>query len=86
MSEILGNFLGGQKGMGQADDVPATINGETPAALSEGEFVIPADVVSALGDGNTKAGAAILQQMVDEIRKSKTGSSEQPKRMEEIVQ
>ena len=81
MKEMIGKFVGGQVGMGQADDVPASIDGKTPAALSEGEFVIPADVVSALGDGNTKAGASILQQLVDEVRTSKTGSAEQPPQM-----
>jgi len=45
---------------GQADDVPAM--------LSEGEFVIPADVVSMLGDGSTKAGSSALTQMMHEIR------------------
>jgi hypothetical protein len=51
-----------------------------PAALSEGEFVIPADVVAALGEGSSDAGARILQQMIDEIRQ---GASQQ---MEEKAQ
>ena len=45
--------------------------GDQPAALSEGEYVIPADVVSMLGDGNTDAGVKILDGMVEQIRKSK---------------
>ena len=49
---------------GMADEVPATINGKQPAALSDGEFVIPADVVSHLGNGNSDAGAKILEQMM----------------------
>ena len=78
MKDMIGKLVGGQTGMGQADDVPASIDGQTPAALSEGEFVIPADVVSAIGDGNTQAGASILQQLVDGVRTSKTGTAEQP--------
>jgi len=86
MKQMIGELVGGQAGMGQADDVPASIDGKTPAALSEGEFVIPADVVAHLGDGNTEAGAAVLQGMVDEIRASKTGTSEQPPQMGELTQ
>jgi hypothetical protein len=50
---------------GQADNIQAM--------LSEGEFVIPADVVSALGDGNTKAGASALHQMMKNVRKRARG-------------
>ena len=64
-------------GRGMADDVPAHIDGKQKAALSSGEFVIPADVVSMLGDGNTKAGAKELQMMIARIRQTKTGSAEQ---------
>jgi hypothetical protein len=82
MSEMLKELLGGslfsQEGMGVADDVPAIIDGEVPAALSEGEFILPADVVSHLGDGNTEAGAKILQKLIDDIRVVKTGNAEQP--------
>jgi hypothetical protein len=42
-----------------ADKVPATIDGTQEARLSDGEFVIPADVVSHLGNGNSNAGAKI---------------------------
>ena len=45
---------------GMADKVPANIDGKRPAALSDGEFVIPADVVSHLGNGNSNAGAKVL--------------------------
>lgn len=56
---------------GMKDDIPATIDGVQPAALSEGEYVIPADVVSLLGDGNSDAGAKILEQFVKAVRKNK---------------
>ena len=45
---------------GMADQVPASIDNSRPAALSDGEFVIPADVVSHLGNGNSNAGAKRL--------------------------
>jgi hypothetical protein len=71
-------------GGGLADKVPAMIDGVAPAALSEGEFVIPADVVSMLGDGSSEAGARILQTMVDKIRKVKStaGAKQAPALMD----
>lgn len=64
---------------GMADEVPAVIEGEQPAALSDGEFVIPADVVSHLGNGNTDAGVKVLEDMMDRIRKARTGREVQAK-------
>lgn len=64
---------------GMADEVPAVIEGEQPAALSDGEFVIPADVVSGLGNGNTEAGVKVLEDMMDRIRKARTGREAQAK-------
>lgn len=66
---------------GQADTVNAVIDGSQPAALSSGEFVMPADVVSHLGDGNTDAGADQLHQLIHKIRMLKTGSPGQPKKI-----
>jgi hypothetical protein len=40
-----------------SDSIPATIEGKQPARLADGEFVVPADVVSHLGNGSSKAGA-----------------------------
>lgn len=60
-------------GGGLADLVAAEVEGEEPAALSEGEFVIPADVVAMLGDGSSEAGGRILQSLIDKIRGSKQG-------------
>jgi hypothetical protein len=71
-----GYYLGGRTD-GMADKVPARINNQQPAALSDGEFVIPADVVSHLGNGNSNAGADVLYSMMDRIRKDRTGRSTQ---------
>lgn len=75
-----GMYLGGSTD-GMADQIPATIDNTQPAALSDGEFVIPADVVSHLGNGNSDAGAKQLYGMMDRIRKARTGSTEQGKQI-----
>ena len=64
-------------GDGMSDDIPATIGGRQKAALSDGEFVIPADVVSHLGNGSSRAGAKKLYSMMDNIRKARTGKKRQ---------
>jgi len=71
-----GYYLGGPTD-GMADLVPATIDGNQPAALSDGEFVIPADVVSHLGNGNSEAGAQQLYSMMDRVRTERTGTTKQ---------
>jgi hypothetical protein len=73
-----GRYLQG-KTDGMADEIPSSIDGEQPAALSHGEFVIPADVVSHLGNGNSDAGAQKLYEMMDRIRQARTGTKEQGK-------
>ena len=65
-------------GDGMSDDIPAVIGGEQPAALSPGEFVVPADVVSDMGNGSSRAGARQLYSMMDRVRKARGGSVEQP--------
>lgn len=65
-------------GDGMSDSVPAMIDGAQPAAMATGEFVIPADVVSALGNGDNDAGAQVLQQMIARVRQAKTGRTQQP--------
>ena len=75
-----GMYLGGPTD-GMADRIPATINNQQPAALSDGEFVVPADVVSHLGNGNSDAGAKQLYGMMDRVRKARTGSTEQGKQI-----
>ena len=71
-----GYYLGGATD-GMADQIPATIDNSQPAALSDGEFVVPADVVSHLGNGNSTAGATQLHGMMDKVRQARTGSTEQ---------
>lgn len=69
---------------GMSDSVPAQIEGQQPAALSEGEFVVPADAVSGLGNGSTEAGAKTLQQMIDRVRQARTGTAKQAKQVEPV--
>ena len=64
-------------GDGMSDSIPASIAGKQPARLADGEFVVPADVVSHLGNGSTDAGAKKLYGMMDRIRKARTGKKKQ---------
>ena len=73
-------FLSGG-GDGMSDDIPATINGNQPARLADGEFVIPADVVSHIGNGSSKAGAKQLYSMMNKVRKARTGNPKQGKQI-----
>jgi len=65
-------------GDGMSDDIMTSISGQQAAALSPGEFVVPADVVSDMGNGDTGAGAKQLYAMMDRVRKARGGSIEQP--------
>tara|TARA_R100001463_G_scaffold29232_1_gene66551 strand:- start:3696 stop:4391 length:696 start_codon:yes stop_codon:yes gene_type:complete len=73
-----GKYLNGATD-GMADKVPANIDGVQEARLSDGEFVIPADVVSHLGNGNSDAGAKVLKDMMARVRKARTGNTKQGK-------
>jgi hypothetical protein len=64
-------------GDGMSDNIPATIGGKQPARLADGEFVVPADVVSHLGNGSTDAGAKKLHGMMDKVRMDRTGKKKQ---------
>ena len=82
MHSHLGGYSDGGRmlkgpGDGMSDDIPATISGRQPARLADGEFVIPADVVSHLGNGSTDAGAKKLYSMMAKIRKARTGKKKQ---------
>ena len=68
-------FAGSSDGM--ADLLPANIDGQQEARLSDGEFVMPADVVSHLGNGNSNAGADVLYNMMDRVRQARTGTEQQ---------
>jgi hypothetical protein len=64
-------------GDGMSDNIPATIGNRQPARLADGEFVVPADVVSGLGNGSTEAGAKKLHGMMDKVRVGRTGKKKQ---------
>jgi hypothetical protein len=88
MQSSLGGYAAGGNprllkgpGDGMSDNIPATINGRQPARLADGEFVIPADVVSHLGNGSTEAGAKHLHAMMDKVRKARTGNPKQGKQI-----
>jgi len=66
---------------GMADKINTDIDGKQAAKLSHGEFVIPADVVSHLGNGNSKAGADVLYKMMDRVRHARTGNKKQGKQI-----
>ena len=88
MQSSLGGYAAGGNprllkgpGDGMSDNIPATINGRQPARLADGEFVIPADVVSHLGNGSTDAGAKQLHAMMDKVRSARTGNKKQGKQI-----
>ena len=68
-------------GDGMSDDIPASIAGSQPARLANEEFVIPADVVSHLGNGSSEAGAKVLYAMMERVRKARTGNPKQGKQI-----
>ena len=65
-------------GDGMDDMVPAKLEGQDDVLLSDGEFIVPADVVSGLGNGSSKAGSDRLYDMMDRVRQMRTGTTEQP--------
>jgi hypothetical protein len=64
-------------GDGMSDSIRANIDGKQEARLADGEFVVPADVVSHLGNGSSNAGARKLYSMMDRVRRSRTGKTRQ---------
>ena len=69
-----GGYLETGMGDGISDEIPGSIGGQQDVMLSENEFVIPADVVSGLGNGSSDAGAEQLYNMMDRVRKARTGT------------
>ena len=65
-------------GDGMDDMVPAKLEGEQDVLLSDGEFIVPADVVSGIGNGSSEAGSQRLYDMMDRVRQLRTGMTEQP--------
>ena len=76
-----GHLLKGP-GDGMSDDIPATIADKQPARLANEEFVIPADVVSHLGNGSSESGAKVLYDMMAKVRKARTGNPKQGKQID----
>jgi hypothetical protein len=68
-------------GTGLSDNIPAQIGARQPARLADGEFVIPADVVSAMGGGSTDAGAKKFYAMLDRVRQKAHGSKKQVRKI-----
>ena len=64
-------------GDGMSDSIPASIQGKQPARLADNEFVVPADVVSHLGNGSSDAGAKKLYAMMNKVRQARTGKAKQ---------
>jgi hypothetical protein len=58
-------------GDGVSDSIPAQIGNKQPARLADGEFVVPARIVSELGNGSTEAGAKQLYKMLDRVQKAR---------------
>ena len=69
------------RGGGMDDMIPGMIGDQQPVAVSPGEYIVPADVVSGLGDGSTDAGVKELDQMLDRVRMERTGMTNQPRPM-----
>jgi hypothetical protein len=75
-----GRYLSGP-GDGMSDNIKANIEGKQEARLADGEFVIPADVVSHIGNGSSNAGAKKLHAMMERIRHARTGNPKQGKQI-----
>jgi hypothetical protein len=72
-------------GGGMDDEVMGMIGNQQGVAVSPGEYIIPADVVSSLGDGSSDAGADKLDRMLDDVRMAKTGRTIQPGKIDDRV-
>ena len=60
------------------DMIPGMIGDQQPVAVSPGEYIVPADVVSGIGDGSTDSGVQQLDGMLDRVRMDRTGTTQQP--------
>jgi hypothetical protein len=75
-SQKEGEIIG--QGGGMDDLVQGMIGTQQPVAVSPGEYIVPADVVSGIGDGSTDAGVQQLDGMLDRVRMERTGTTQQP--------
>ena len=85
--EILNEYLGMAlpiegNGDGLSDDIPATIEGEQPARVADGEVYIPPEVVARLGGGDSERGAAMLYTMMDKVREAAHGKTTQQREVD----
>ena len=67
------------EGTGMSDEIPGVVAGQEKIAVSPGEFIVPADVVSGIGDGSSDSGSDRLYEMMDRVRQARTGTTEQPR-------
>ena len=70
-------------GSGMDDKIPGMIGSSQPVAVSPGEYIVAADVVSGLGEGSSEAGAEELDRMMDRVRMARNGTTEQAPRINE---
>ena len=75
-------MISGQ-GSGMDDMVQGMMGDEQPVAVSPGEFIVPADVVSGLGEGSSDAGAKKLDEMMDRVRMERNGTTKQAPQIDE---
>ena len=66
------------QGDGMSDEIMGSIGDQQRVAVSPGEYIVPADVVSGIGNGSSDAGAGELDRMMADIRQARTGMTEQP--------
>ena len=66
------------QGDGMSDEIMGSIGDQQRVAVSPGEYIVPADVVSGIGNGSSDAGAGELDRMMSDIRQARTGMTEQP--------
>lgn len=85
LRDLISQVQGAPQGDGMSDSIPAMIDGQEPAAISSGEYIVPADVVSGLGNGDTNSGAQQLDGMVDRTRMMRNGGMVQPPAMNPMM-
>ena len=73
------------QGGGMDDEVMGMIGNNQPVAVSPGEYIVPADAVSGLGDGSSDAGAEKLDELVENVRRARTGTAKQPAPIKESM-
>lgn len=73
------------QGGGMDDEVMGMIGNNQPVAVSPGEYIVPADAVSGMGDGSSDAGAAKLDELVENVRRARTGTAKQPAPIKESM-